>query len=289
MKSKVIVFFLSLVWISAWSQNQRFMYEYRFALDPAKTDSLLAELMYLDVDKKGSKYYSREVFVYDSLISEEIQKQSRGENFNFNLSGIKSRGKVRYSVEKMYPDYNILYFTSLSSNEYKVSDDRPMDWKILPEKEKIKDWNVQKATLEMYGRKWTAWFSTDIPIQDGPYKFHGLPGLIVKIADDTNTHVMELTGVKNLGDKEWKSEVDKERYSQLISIDQKKYKKVYLDYRKDPMMGMRQQIAQGNFRIEMKDASGRTISNEEVIRKREDAVKKSLQKNSNILEIDLLQ
>ena len=47
--------------------------------------------------------------------------------------------------------------------------------------EKIGEFETQKAETFIFGRKWTAWFSPEIPIQDGPYKFRGLPGLIVKI------------------------------------------------------------------------------------------------------------
>jgi GLPGLI family protein len=55
-------------------------------------------------------------------------------------------------------------------------------------KEKIGNWEAQKATTEFGGRKWTAWFCEEIPLSDGPYKFKGLPGLIVKISDADNSH-----------------------------------------------------------------------------------------------------
>jgi GLPGLI family protein len=64
----------------------------------------------------------------------------------------------------------------------------------LPEKQKIGSWEAQKATTEFAGRKWTAWFAEELPFNDGPYKFKGLPGLIVKISDETNSHSMELRG-----------------------------------------------------------------------------------------------
>lgn len=62
---------------------------------------------------------------------------------------------------------------------------------------KIGEFNTQKAETNFAGRKWIAWFTSDIPFQDGPYKFHGLPGLIVKIESADKTHSMELKGVKN--------------------------------------------------------------------------------------------
>ncbi|RTZ46452.1 GLPGLI family protein [Chryseobacterium arthrosphaerae] len=42
-------------------------------------------------------------------------------------------------------------------------------------KKKNREFNTQKAVCDFAGRKWTAWFTADLPIQDGPYKFYGLP------------------------------------------------------------------------------------------------------------------
>jgi GLPGLI family protein len=50
---------------------------------------------------------------------------------------------------------------------FRVAEERKMTWKILPDKQKIGNWETQKATTEFAGRKWTAWFCSDIPIQDG--------------------------------------------------------------------------------------------------------------------------
>jgi GLPGLI family protein len=63
--------------------------------------------------------------------------------------------------------------------------------------DKYKGFNVQKAITDFAGRKWIAWFTADIPIPDGPYKFYGLPGLILKLEDTTGSHKFNLTGIKN--------------------------------------------------------------------------------------------
>ncbi len=42
----------------------------------------------------------------------------------------------------------------------------------------------RKATTSFRGRNFTAWFTPEIPISDGPWKFWGLPGLILEAKDE---------------------------------------------------------------------------------------------------------
>jgi GLPGLI family protein len=42
----------------------------------------------------------------------------------------------------------------------------------------------ENATTKFGGRNWTAWFCEQIPFQEGPYKFRGLPALIFEISDN---------------------------------------------------------------------------------------------------------
>ena len=57
------------------------------------------------------------------------------------------------------------------------------NWKLLGEKKKIGKFNCQNASIEFRGRTFIAWFTTDIPVAFGPYKFKGLPGLILEVYD----------------------------------------------------------------------------------------------------------
>ena len=57
------------------------------------------------------------------------------------------------------------------------------NWQITSETDTIHDYVCQKAICDFGDRTWEAWFTMEIPISDGPYKFCGLPGLIINIAD----------------------------------------------------------------------------------------------------------
>jgi GLPGLI family protein len=87
-------------------------------------------------------------------------------------------------IEKQYANPITDMYTDLVGGYYKIKEERPLKWEILQEKSVYEGYNVQKASTVFAGRKWTAWFTNEIPISDGPYKFSGLPGLILKISDD---------------------------------------------------------------------------------------------------------
>lgn len=87
----------------------------------------------------------------------------------------------------------------------------------------------------MYGRKWTAWFATEIPIPREQYKFRSLLGLIVKIEDQNKSHCFALNGIKNLNQEKVKNidpnknfDFDEGNY---LKMDQTAYKKFYLENR----------------------------------------------------------
>lgn len=69
-------------------------------------------------------------------------------------------------------------------------------WEIKEETKTLQNVICQRADLQYGGRSWTAWFAQNIPIQDGPYKFGGLPGIIVKISDATGTWDFELISLR---------------------------------------------------------------------------------------------
>lgn len=282
MIKKIFFLFLTASTILLYSQNQRFSYEYKFVSDSTAKDKSLTELMDLDISKKGSKFYSRDKAVADSIMK-EMDKKS-----NPDFSGIKF-GQVQSVVEKSYPAYKIIFFNSLDMDNYKVSDERKMDWKILAEKEKVGEFNTQKATTNFAGRKWTAWFTTDIPFQDGPYKFNGLPGLIVKIEDNTKSHSFILKGVKNLKAEEiWISENDRDRYDPLINLTYDKYNKQIIDHRNNPTKGMKQLMARGGS-VKFTDQNGKELDTNKMMREQEQRAKENNVRDNNFLELDILQ
>ncbi|WP_210149179.1 GLPGLI family protein [Chryseobacterium scophthalmum] len=279
---RIIIGVFSFLSVTLLAQNQRFSYEYKFITDSTKTNEVGTEIMYLDVAKKGSKFYSQKKSIADSIHQDRITKKTR------DFTGI-DYGLVPFVVEKSYPDFKIDFFNNLDMNKYKVSDNRALNWKILPEKEKIGEFNAQKASLYFAGRIWTAWFVSDIPIQDGPYKFHGLPGLIIKIEDKTKSHSFVLKEIKKSNsNQEWVSDNEKKSFGNTVVIDQEKYKKQVIDSRNNPTKGMRQMLS-GNTKVMMIDENGKPLDVEKMLREQERDAKANNARNNNFLELDLLK
>ncbi|MDQ0593976.1 GLPGLI family protein [Chryseobacterium ginsenosidimutans] len=299
MKNTILLFLFFGMLTNA--QINRFFYEYKSIPDSNNKEDIKKEMMLLDIDKKGSSYYSRDKFVSDSTSMAEIQKQIKGGGGSISVNRRESQGATSYKVVKSYPDFKTYLFTRVSTDQYKVKEDQKPEWKILADKQKVGEYNTQKATANYGGREWIAWFSTDIPFQDGPYKFYGLPGLIVKLEDTTGSHIMTLVGNKKIEAPAEQKELEIPGNVRLMGVGGKEievtkdqYKKVWKDYVNDPAKNMRQMMM-GNSEnskvsFKVRTDGGKEISDpNQVFREIEKRAKESLAKNNNPIEPDLVK
>jgi GLPGLI family protein len=293
MKNNVLFFLLLSVFANA--QVNRFYYDYKYISDSTNKADVKSDIMLLDIDKNGSKYYSREKFVSDSTAKADIAKQMKGGfGGSINIKKSMKPGMIFKIVTNAYPDYKISLSEKVGSTTYKIAEDQKPEWKILSEKQKIGEYNTQKATTTYGGREWIAWFSTDIPFQDGPYKFYGLPGLIVKLEDKTGSHIMTLIANK-------KTVISSEEDLQLpgvtmiglggkdIEVTKKQFKKAWKDYQMDPTKDMKQTMSTlpAGTVVRMKNQDGKDIDTNEMYKNIEKKAKEEMQKNNNRIEPDL--
>ena len=93
---------------------------------------------------------------------------------DFYYTIVKKQDSV-FHYEVLHPDVLVLYYFSMP---------KPIvEWEIRSDTLTVAGILCQKATANFGGRDWVAWFASDIPVSDGPYKFCGLPGLILSAYD----------------------------------------------------------------------------------------------------------
>jgi len=106
-----------------------------------------------------------------------------------------------YFVFKDLAKNTLLLSDYLGSKKRVITDSlNNFKWKLTNQKKRFGNYMCRKAILSFRGRAYEAWYTEDIPLRFGPWKFGGLPGLIIKIKDSDSTFVYELTGI-NLKDK----------------------------------------------------------------------------------------
>jgi Protein of unknown function (Porph_ging). len=102
---------------------------------------------------------------------------------------------------------------------------------------------LQKAECFFGGRKWIAWFNTEIPIYEGPYKFSGLPGLICELYDIKGNYHYTLQMNINLNNDFNTSEYLETYYGQRpLDITYLQYQIILRQKYDDPIKDLRYSI-----------------------------------------------
>ena len=125
--------------ISAFfSAQNRFIYDYKFVTDSTNKADVKSELMYLDISEKGSKFYSREVYVSDSIITAAFEKQIKATgSMNVDIKAMSMRkGSVRYKIHKNYPSFDTYSLTRSGMDAYKVWDKKKVNGKFFQKNKK---------------------------------------------------------------------------------------------------------------------------------------------------------
>lgn len=236
-----LLFLLCASLISA--QSYRFVYEYKFKPDAGKKDSLVTDYMNLDTDGKKSYYSNAVKYERDSAYNADKSYPAllKGRNYDRNLN---------YTVEKDYAKKNIHFYDKFKNVSLVTMDNEAPKWKIENDFRKINAMNCQKAVAEYKGRTWEAWFSKDFPVNDGPYKFSGLPGLVVMLKDSESDHVFDLIQIKKI--KAVTAFIPKNN-KQITNIE---YRKIIKGYRFSPgedVAGMNIDSKAGKMEMQLKD------------------------------------
>lgn len=148
----------------------------------------------LEIGTNKSVYYYE---VNDEIVIKKIETEGDiGENSQPVMTGLFGSSEELNVTKKLFfvKDYtsSILLsnasldpFSESNGEEVLIEEKIPaIDWDIFDEEKMIADtYHCKKAVGDFRGRTYTVWFTEEIPIPNGPWKFGGLPGLILEVEE----------------------------------------------------------------------------------------------------------
>ena len=186
--------------------HMKCLYRYVYTFDTLKNE-LRDDLLILQIGKEVSKCYSYYTFQCDSLRRTPDGAKVWSELFRRAIEKDGIYGDfphVRMStyVYKNYPTGQMTITDRISSQGYRYVDSlHAQTWTMGDSTRQVLGYICQQATADFRGRRWTAWFATDIPVSDGPWKLGGLPGLILEAYDEGQQHVFTTVGLERVADE----------------------------------------------------------------------------------------
>ncbi len=170
----------------------------------------------LDIGAKVSHYYDATRARRDSIFGDfmnnklnpatiqsiSVVKNGDMSSFDSNVGTTfesEEKGETAHLYKKkQVGDIIIIDRSEDAPNKYKCIDKVSFQWDIKTDTLTILGYLCQKASTTFRGRTYDAWFTSDIPVNDGPWKFYGLPGLILKVNDTENIFSFEIIGLEHL-------------------------------------------------------------------------------------------
>ena len=182
------------------------LYNYSYVIDTI-TNERYKEPMILEVGSNINRFFSRSAEIRDSLqwkLEEESYISGKEGVVDAKHSMLKINKSITYSdIYYSHITENITQWLRVKSTDYYYNE-KKIDinrYQFKNETDTIVGYIVQRVEIDFRGRKWNVWFSLELPYNYGPWKFMGLPGLILKVEDKDKLFCWEAVGIEQPQDR----------------------------------------------------------------------------------------
>lgn len=140
---------------------------------------------------KENLYIQKDNFISirDSVVIRDAEKIKQLQAGTGNGFGFFTKDKLRTVIYyKNNKDNNVIIRDYMKNQVYFIKDEIPLiRWNTnYPETKIIAGYECNKATTIFRGSKIVAYYTKSINIKTGPYKFNGLPGLILEVYEENS-------------------------------------------------------------------------------------------------------
>ena len=165
--------------------------------DLSKPDARMQETLRLDIGRQASRFYSYTAFVADSVLTADMANGASSELIAQHANQYQSQWSEQ--TFKNYPAGRVTTLDELAGDICRLRCEEPAEkprWTLTQDTLTLLGYRCTRATTQFKGRQWSAWYTTDIPVSEGPWKLCGLPGLILKAEDDEGHYRFTADGLE---------------------------------------------------------------------------------------------
>ena len=181
-------------------ESMEFVYDYRCCVDTTGKleDNIFSDNMLLQIGPDGlSKFSSFRNLTVDSI----LMRSSKEQIAEAAMEGKLSTGEFM-TIYKNFPAGRLTHTEKICQDWFRYDEELPsLNWELTDSVSYVLGYECHAARCEFRGRVWTAFYTEDIPLSDGPWKLHGLPGLIMKACDKEGDYSFECIGIKSKADR----------------------------------------------------------------------------------------
>lgn len=267
-KAKHNYIILICLFLFGFLKSQDIDVVYKLTMKPNKNDKNYVEndIFILQIRKNSSVFFSKAYHdMMANLGNPDLKK--------VNINKISSN----YIITKV--DEELFHHVRIESDFIKYKESILPKWKILNEFKKIDSLNCQKAVTNFRGRNYTAYFTKDIPLPEGPYKFKNLPGLVLEVYSNDNDYHFILDGII-------KANSDLFSPKSLLVKDRNKYLQEIRKFAENPSYKQQQRnLANGDFKYKT-TINGKEVNDSEKYKMMNQFVWKFMDTHNNPIEKD---
>ena len=194
MKKLVISIIVCLAAIASMAQTKSEILVSYNSITPNKYNKLVTSKMLLLASSTDAKYFNELSLWVDSLKSTPEGKAKYMDILKKACMTVEPDGSTSWNLSKGPVKKTYMYVFSNPAKQtltvydkygedlgYYTESLSEMKWSMVNDSVKtILGYECFMAESDYHGRHWKAWFTPEIPMSFGPWKLHGLPGLILK-------------------------------------------------------------------------------------------------------------
>lgn len=206
------------------STKYRITYEGKWVNNPSIKPYIYTESeMRLDIGNKATCFYDRTKQLKDSLM------RAKAKTGDFDFSNLPKGGRFPFSYYKNYPTTGqSTHIESVGMENYKCTENIEIpNWQLVADSTAdIIGYHCLLAKTKFKGRTWYAWYAEDIPMQEGPWKLCGLPGMILKACDENREYEFTAIGMSTTKNAE-PITIGKEKREEISQKELRKVKEKF--------------------------------------------------------------